>query len=249
MTQSNSIPSTPPKSIFSIQTDNVRALEKAWEQGNRLLNESLRSQNQDAISIQTKLMALLFSSYTEAIFSKLIHTPHALTEFEINSLKSEFKSNSYKGWVKCLKVVVNKITTKEQPYKDKVIVDVTTLLQNYIKEPSEVRNRMAHGQWITALNKDNTRINEALSTKIRMLDIITLTRYKNSFTLLSLIIEDLIESPNKAHINTYQDKINKFNQEQIKMSSWTLAGRINKLKPKPRLCVNCKTPLSGNVIA
>ncbi len=248
MTQSNSVPSTPPKSIFSIQTDNVRALEKAWEQGNRLLNESLRSQNQDAISIQTKLMALLFSSYTEAIFSKLIHTPHALTQSEINTLKSKFKSNSYQGWVKCLKVIVNKISAKDQSYKDKVIADVTTLLKNYIKEPSEVRNRMVHGQWITALTTDNTKINNDLSAKIGMLDIITLTRYKKSFTLLSLIIEDLVESPNKAHINTYQDKINKFNQEQMKMASWTLADRINKLKPKPRLCVNCKTTLSGGII-
>lgn len=248
MTQINSIPPTPPKSIFLIQTDNVRALEKAWEQGNRLLNESLRSQNQDSISIQTKLMALLFSSYTEAIFSKLIHTPSTLTQTEINSLKSKFKSNSYQGWLKCLKVIVNKITTKDQSYKDKVIVDVTTLLKNYIKEPSEVRNRMAHGQWVTALNTDNTKINNDLSTKIGMLDIITLTRYKKSFTLLSLIIEDLVESPNKAHINTYQDKINKFNQEQLKMASWTLTGRINKLRPKPRLCVKCKTKLSHSVI-
>lgn len=249
MTQSNSIPSTPPKSIFSVQTDNVRALEKAWEQGNRLLNESLRNQSEDAISIQTKLMALLFSSYTEAIFSKLIHTPNALTQVEINALKSKFKTNSYLGWVECLKVIVNKITGKDQSYKDKVIGDVTTLLTNYIKEPSEVRNRMAHGQWVTALNTDNTKINNDLSNKIRMLDIIVLTRYKKSFTLLSQIIEDLVESPNKAHINTYQQKINEFNQEQIKMASWTLAGRITKLKPKPRLCINCKTKLSSGVIA
>lgn len=249
MNQSNSITSTLPKNIFSIQTDNVRALEKAWEQGNRLLNESLRSQNQDAISIQTKLMALLFSSYTEAIFSKLIHTPHALTQAEIKTLKFKFKTNSYLGWVNCLKVIVNKITAKNQSYKDKVIADVTTLLKNYIQEPSEVRNRMAHGQWVTALNADNTKINNDLSAKIRTLDIITLTRYKKSFSLISLIIEDLVESPNKAHINTYQEKIKKFNQEQIKMASWTLAGRINKLKPKPRLCVDCKTRLSGSVIS
>lgn len=249
MNQYSSIQSTSSKSVFSIQTENVRALEKAWEQGNRLLNESLRSQNKDAISIQTKLMALLFSSYTEAIFSKLIHTPCALTEIEIENLKFKFKKNSYSGWIQCLKLVVNKITTKNKAYKDKVIADVTSLLKSYIEEPNEIRNRIVHGQWEIALIGDNTRENSVLSAKIRALDIVTLTRYKKSFTLLSFIIEDLVESPNKAHVSSYQDKINKFNDEQTKMASWTLAERIKKLKPKPRFCGNCSATKSGGVVS
>ena len=235
----NSNPSVNPRSVFSIQTENVRELEKSWEQGNRLVNESLRARNQAAITIQTKLMALLFSAYTEAIFSKLIHTPHALSKEEIKVLKAEFKKNSYFGWVKCLDVIVNKITTKDQVYKDQVILSMNSLLEDYIKEPSEVRNRIAHGQWVIALNSNNTRENNNITVKIRALDIIVLTRYKRSFNLISLIIEDLVESPDKAHINTYQKKINKFKQEQIKMASWTLQGRVQKLKQKPTFCENC----------
>lgn len=227
------------RSVFSIQTENVRELEKSWEQGNRLINESLRARNQAAITIQTKLMALLFSAYTEAIFSKLIHTPHALTKAEIKVLIAEFKKNSYLGWVKCLDVVVNKITTKDQAYKDEVILSMNRLLEDYIKEPSEVRNRIAHGQWVIALNSNNTRENNNITIKIRNLDIIVLTRYKKSFNLISLIIEDLVESPDKAHINTYQKKIDKFKQEQIRMASWTLQGRVQKLKQKPTFCQNC----------
>jgi hypothetical protein len=237
----NNISPPPPRSIFSIQTENVKELEKAWEQGNRLVNESLRTNDKAATAIQTKLMALLFSAYTEAIFSKLIHTPNALTQSEIDSLKNMFKSNSYSGWVACLKLVVGKITSKEQSYKDNVIADVMTLLKDYIKEPSEVRNRMAHGQWVVALNSKNTQENNSISTRIENLDIIILTKYKKSFALTALIIEDLIESPDNAHINFYQDQINMFSQEQAKMSSWTLQGRIQKLKPKPTFCENCIT--------
>lgn len=227
------------QSIFSIQTENVRELEKSWEQGNRLVNESLRNRDQAATTIQTKLMALLFSAYTEAIFSKLIHTPQALTEKEISKLKSEFKKNSYRGWVECLNLIVGKITTKDKAYKDQVILDVKNLLENYIKQPSEVRNRMAHGQWVIALNSTNTQKNSSITSKIRNLDIITLTRYKKSFSLISLIIEDLIESPNKAHVNTYRKKIDEFNKEQQRMAPWTLQGRIQKLRQKPTFCENC----------
>lgn len=229
------------RSVFSIQTENVRELDKSWEQGNRLINESLRTRDQATTTIQTKLMALLFSAYTEAIFSKLIHTPHALTKVEIDLLKVEFKKNSYLGWIACLNIIVDKITTKDQAYKDKVILLMNGLLENYIKEPSEVRNRMAHGQWVIALNSKNTQENNKITIRIEALDIIILTKYKKSFTLVSSIIEDLIESPDKAHVNTYQKKIDKFNHEQTKMSSWTLQGRIQKLKQKPTFCKNCIT--------
>jgi hypothetical protein len=182
---------------------------------------------------------LLFSAYTEAIFSKLIHTPNALSQAEIDSLKTKFKSNSYSGWVACLKLVVGKITSREQVYRDKVITDIMRLLKDYIKEPSEVRNRMAHGQWFLALNSKNTRENDSITTKIEELDIVILTKYKKSFYLIALIIEDLVESPEKAHINFYQDLIIKFDREQAKMSSWTLDERIRKLNPKPKYCENC----------
>ncbi|EHA15563.1 hypothetical protein [Halomonas sp. HAL1] len=241
MPTDNSNTSSIPRSIFSIQTENVRELEKAWEQGNRLVNESLRSSDQASISIQTKLMALLFSAYTEAIFSKLIHTPSALNQQEIDLLKGKFKQNSYLGWVECLKLVVNKITAKDQAHKDQVIYEVKNLLNTYIKKPNEVRNRMAHGQWVVALNSYNTQENEAVTEKIRDLDIVVLTRYKKSFFLMALIIEDLIESPDKAHVNSYQNSVDKFNREQAKMASWTLQGRVQKLKPKPTFCENCIT--------
>jgi hypothetical protein len=226
------------RSVFSIQTENLRELEKAWEQGNRLVNESLRLNNTAAVKIQTKLMALLFCAYTEATFSKLIHTPDALTQSDIQSLKDKFKNNSYFGWVACLKLVVGKITSRDQTYKDDVISNVMALLKAYIKEPSEIRNRMAHGQWVIALNSKNTQESNLISAKIDNLDIVVLTKYKKSFYLTALIIEDLLESPDKAHINFYQGLVKKFNREQEKMSTWTIEGRIQKLRPKPRHTTN-----------
>jgi hypothetical protein len=235
------IPASYQRSVFSIQTENVKEIEKSWEQGNRLVNESYRQNDKAAAKFQTKLMALLFSAYTEAIFSKLIHTPNALSQSEITSLKSKFKNNSYIGWVSCLKLVVGKITSKDQVYKDKVITDVMRLLKDYIKEPSEVRNRMAHGQWSVALNSKNTKENDVITSKIEELNIVTLTKYKKSFYLVALIIEDLIESPEKAHVKFYQDLVIKFDYEQAKMSNWTMAERVRKLKPKPKYCENCIT--------
>lgn len=233
MMPTNLVPQPQPRSIYQCQTANVRELEKAWEQTNRLINESYRLNDKATAIIQTKLMGLLFSAYTEAIFSKLIHTPCALTPTEIEQLKIKFKNNSYQGWVKCLELVINKIKSKDNNYKSTITNEMKQLLSIYIKKPSEVRNKIAHGQWKYALNTNNTSENEDITERINNLTVVDLTIYKKSFTLIAQIIEDLIESPDKAHISFYNDLKNKFNVEQQKMTHWTLSDRIARLRAKP----------------
>lgn len=86
-----------PTTPYEIQTHNVRELNKAWKQTTMLINESYRTKNFQAVDIQTKLLSLLFSAYTEAIFSKLIHTPYALNSSEIDTLKTKFRNESFAG--------------------------------------------------------------------------------------------------------------------------------------------------------
>lgn len=223
----------PLTTLYKIQTHNVRELNKAWKETTRLINEFYRTKNVRAVKVQTKLLALLFSAYTEAIFSKLIHTPYAISEEEIEDIKNKFNSNSYDGWKRCLNKMVDKITNKSDSDKEKIKTDVRNILNVYIKQPSEIRNKLAHGQWSIALNSSNTQKNIDITERIDKLDVVKLEIYKKSFDLMVLIIEDLVESPNKAHIDHYDDRLKSFNSEQARMAQWTLQGRIQKLAPKP----------------
>ncbi|EID4334115.1 hypothetical protein VXI05_004520 [Vibrio parahaemolyticus] len=242
---SSNNPQNKDKTVFQIQTENVQELNRAWTQSTRSINESYRVRNQAAAEIQTKLTTLLFSAYTEAIFSKLIHTPYALSGAEISKLKKEFKNNSYLGWKKCVSLVVGKITSKDEEYKSNVKSEISDLIDGYIKEPSEIRNRIAHGQWVIALNTKNTRENQDITSLIQNLDIVKMDIYKKSFEMISLIIEDLVESPEKAHFKFYDQRMKKFKTEQIKMSNWKLSDRIAKLKPKPVYCQECISGIKG----
>lgn len=223
----------PLTTLYEIQTHNVRELNKAWKETTRLINESYRLKNTRAAALQTKLLALLFSAYVEAIFSKLIHTPYALSETEIDGLKAKFKNNSFDGWKRCLNTMVAKIASKNESEKDTIRTEVSDILTTYIKKPTELRNRLAHGQWSIALNSNNTHKNAELTDKIDELDVVRLEIYKKSFDLVALIMEDLVESPNKAHIEQYSFRLAKFNSQQAKMAQWTLEARLNKLAPKP----------------
>jgi len=218
---------------YQIQTYNVRELNKAWKETTRLINESYRTKKNRSAELQTKLLALLFSAYTEAIFSKLIHTPYALSSVEIDDLKAKFKNNSYEGWKRCLNKMVVKITSKSENEKESIKTEIRNILLTYIKKPSEMRNRLAHGQWSIALNSPNTQKNSDITKQIDELDVVKLEVYKKSFDLMVLLIEDLVESPNKAHIEHYDDRLENFDLEQAKMAQWTLQGRLNKLAPKP----------------
>ncbi|WP_139073871.1 hypothetical protein [Aliivibrio fischeri] len=208
-------------------------MNKAWKETTRLINESYRTKNTQSADLQTKLLALLFSAYTEAIFSKLIHTPYTLSLVEVNDLKRKFKNNSYEGWIRCLNTMVTKITSKSDTEKEAIKTEVRDILLTYIKKPSEMRNRLAHGQWSIALNSANTQKNLGITEQIKQLDVVKLEIYKKSFDLMVLIIEDLVESPNKAHIDHYVERLKKFKSEQAKMARWTLQGRLKRLAPKP----------------
>ena len=77
--------------IFRAQTENVRELDAAWRHINRSINDALRTDNNKLASFQTKMLGLVFCSYAEATFSKLIHTPHGLSSDEIQQIKTKGK--------------------------------------------------------------------------------------------------------------------------------------------------------------
>ena len=59
-------------------------------------------------------------------------------------------------------------------------------------------------------------------------------RFLNSPALqrLAAIVEDIVESPNRAHHRDYWVHLDRFEQEQQEMAKWTLAGKQAQLKEK-----------------
>lgn len=218
--------------IFEAQCDNVNELRSAWRHINRTINTALREDNVKQVSFQTRMLGLVFCAYSEATFLKLIHTDNKFTSDEILQIKTCAKSSIVNGWKKCLELSTVKIDSKSSNHVPNVRKRTLKLIEEYIEEPSLIRNKIAHGQWHTALNKKNTKINQDLTDKINNLTVIELTRYKAAFDSLSVIIEDIIESPNHAHWKFYWDHVAKFESEQEKMLKHTMADKTALLKKK-----------------
>jgi hypothetical protein len=218
--------------VFNAQTENVRALEQAWKHINKTINSAYSSGEISTAEIHTKLLAQVYCAFSEAVFSKVIHTPNGLTLDEIAQVKSKGNSNIVEAWKKCVELSLRKVQGKASGHIANTRQKIESLIDSYIYDPSLLRNKIAHGQWKVALNSHNTKINQCLTNKIQSITVVDLYRLKAAFQSLFRIIEDIIESPNKAHHRDYWQHITKFEESQKEMASWTLANKITSLKQK-----------------
>lgn len=218
--------------IFNWQTENVRKLETAFKHVRRVLNTALLRNDITLVEIQTKTLAFLYSCWTEALFYKLIHTPHCFSLVEIAQIKRQVKSAGITGgWKKAVHLSLRRINTGAGDIPNRR-QRIERLLRQYIEQPSQLRNRIAHGQWVHAMNSDGTDRNAALSDALGDIDFLQVERLKAGCTALSMVVESLIESPNKAFHSDYFSVLTQSEELLREMHGYTLETHVAKLRSK-----------------
>lgn len=219
--------------IFHAQCDNVRALSVVWKQINANINRHYTKDQVALAERETRLLAIIYCALAESIFSKLIHTPNGLTLADIEQIKAVQSARGVKdGWLKCVDLALARVEAQRGNYLPNVRQTLRRLITSYIFDPSLIRNKLAHGQWCTALNRESTAINAAITAQIQSLDIVELYRRRTALDSLSAIVEDIIESPNRAHMRDYWPRITEFEAAALQRSKWTLAAKVIALKAK-----------------
>jgi hypothetical protein len=176
---------------------------------------------------------LLYSAYAEVSFLKTIHTPYGFDESFIDQIQSA--RNLEEKWKKCLELAfrnIEKRTNLGMIRNQKQELD--RYLMRYIIEPSQIRNKIAHGQWIECLNSDCTAVNHDLSTKMSQLDFVTIDRYFNIYQRFSQCVEDLIESPKKAHFRFFYGRLDELNNYINKTEPYSSESKAVMLQSSPK---------------
>jgi hypothetical protein len=199
---------------------NVRDLSKAETEIKRAINRAIKSGRENAIVVQTKVYALIYSTFSEASFMKMILTPYGFEQEYVNEILKQ--ETIQQKWQKCLEIGFLKFT-KAQKGSDvpNKVLELSRIIQKYIVDPSVLRNKIAHGQLTIALNRSNTNLNTELTSKLRDLDFVTIYVWFEINRRLCSIIEDLIESPDKAHYRYYFPKYQELEEFIAKTSKWT----------------------------
>ena len=117
-------------------------------------------------------------------------------------------------------------------FRPNLVRRLTPIIETYIGDPAEIRNRIAHGQWIEALNSDNTAVNQEISRALQLLDVVQFDRWHGVATRLFSIVETLIESPTRAIFRDYWPLVQDMNDFVVESSKWTLAEKIVLLQRK-----------------
>ena len=107
------------------------------------------------------------------------------------------------------------------------------LILNLIEEPSILRNKIAHGQWINALNRDNTAKNEDLTNELSLLDPVEIEKRFEVHKYLGNIVRDLIQSPKAGFHRYYWTNIVNLEEYIKKTKNWSLTSKRQQLKVKP----------------
>jgi len=218
--------------VFKAQVENVRELDAAWKHVKRSINRDLVKGNQSSARLHTKLLALVYCAWLEAIFSKLIHTPYGFALSEIAQIKLASRNSIVDAWKECINVATLRVNPGKSNYVPNLKQKLNQLIEEYVKEPSLLRNRVAHGQWIKALNRENAAINNELTNAISNLDIVRLDILHDACKGLCEIVEALIESPKRTFHRDYWILLSRLEEHLARTSKFSLADKIAILKSK-----------------
>jgi hypothetical protein len=220
--------------LYVLQSKNVRRLKQVQTNLVKDINFYLKKNNDFQVEIKSKLLALLYCTLSEAQFIQIVHTPDGFTSAEIEIIKAAKKNNIEDGWTTMIDLAMDKVG------EWRIIADLEArrnslhkIISDFVTTPSILRNKIAHGQWEFALNRENTKENKDLTTDLNNLDVVMITKWFDVHQFLGLIIRDLIQSPKKGFHNNYWTNLTNLEQYLLTSSSWTLATKKQKLQLKP----------------
>lgn len=204
---------------------NVNDFKLAESETRRSINKALKSNKELSVKVQTKIYALLYSTYSESSFMKMILTPYGFEQKYVDEILRQ--DNIQQKWLKCIELAFIKFSESQKgseiPNK---ILNLSRIIQKYIVSPSVIRNKIAHGQLTVALNRNNTNLNADLTNEIGSLDFVTVYRWFKINEYLTRIIEDLIESPNVAHHNHYYGVYQELQKFIAKSEIWSVETKM-----------------------
>lgn len=221
------------KDIYVASCKNEKRIKKEIRQLNKAINNAIKYNCHQQIENLTPIIALMYSAYAEISFFKMIHTPYGFEDSYIQQIL--LQRNLEEKWTKCLGFAFDRIqndTNKGEVANKRK--QLNKILNEYIIEPSHIRNKIAHGQWSVCFNSNNTAINSELTTKIQNLDCVQIFRLFEIYNKFAECVEDLIESPLKAHYNYYYPKMEELKLYIEKTKGFSLETKRVLLQSSPK---------------
>jgi hypothetical protein len=213
--------------------DSVADLKLAYVKNLNSLSNRFKNDKIQQLESNSKYLLLNYCTWSEAALTRLKHTPHGVDIMREQS----YGRNIEERWANLVSVIIERIPNIYSGDITQMKVELNDISRQYIVENSFLRNKIAHGQWEYALNRDNDDLNIDRTLDICFLDpvkIDTAFEIHNGFTE---ILENMIESNVPEHLiikkdNSYLFLKHQLDQLTLVRQGWNLETRAAFLKQR-----------------
>lgn len=229
--------------LYVAQSANVRHLKQVIDQTRNEINLYLRKSNTFQVMAKTKILSLLYSAWSEAQFVQIAFTEHGFAYSEIRKILAIRSDRGIaEGWRFLINSALSRVgdvnTNRDLRGRLKKLL---SLVKDYIEEPSVLRNKIAHGQWVHAINSKTTAVNPDVTLLLKNLDFVEIEKRIEIHKYLGFIVRDLVQSPKAGFHRHYWTNIVFLEQYLKKTLNWTLASKKTLLLKKP-IKINSREP-------
>jgi len=213
--------------FYRFHTANLREIEGAMRHVARDLHRAIAQSQRRTVSAYTRLSALLLGTWAECRLQKLLYEPggRGFSDHDRESIRTS--KSQYDRWTNTIDLAFRRQyhipTGPLQPprlphtahYRYNGIMDA---LSTHLRPIIELRNKLAHGQWLYTLTNDELGISVPEMRAVRRENSLTLTLKHNLLGHLVNVIHDLIVSP-PTFIRDFDDHFRALESARIDLQS------------------------------
>lgn len=187
--------------LYRFHVTNIHSIEIALTHSALAARKSIAEQNQAAIKSFVSLHAFLLGAWAESRLRKLLFESNGFSKAERTTILSQ--QTQIDQWLKLIELSFRKhynvpaaqLNDTSLPFvanaQYAVLVDI---LDKDLRSVIEVRNKLAHGQWVYPLNNEGTDLEQGKYLLLNAENLPSLQYKKSLLTSLSDIIHDLVVS-------------------------------------------------------
>lgn len=189
------------KKLYRFHVTNIHSIEIALKHSALVARNAIAEQNKPAIKSFVSLNAFLLGAWAENRLRKLLYENNGFNAVERTTILSQ--SAKIDQWIKLIELAFRKHYNIPQAPLNDINLPFTAnaryivlldILDKDLRSLIEIRNKLAHGQWVYPLNSDETDIEQGKYQLLNHENLLSLQYKKSLLISLSDIIHDLVVS-------------------------------------------------------
>jgi hypothetical protein len=171
----------PQKKLYQFHVANLQEIDRAMERVARSLRAAISQGDEITVSSFVRLYALLLGAWAECRLRKLVNEPQGFIDSERKAIHTE--NTQLKQWQKAVEVAFRRQYQIPKAFLSSSVlphsaysryITLSDMLVNNLGSIIELRNKLAHGQWVYPLNNDGDDIAQEQMDVLRVENLLSL---------------------------------------------------------------------------